>query len=123
MALSVGVTACEHSACRVREELQPDKKRHRPAEKGRLLVCREIGDGLEVQRDRFLERAENLLEGAPLHRDVEVEANGFPIAVSPFGIAVKRSRRQLLTLRLPRRAGPTRPACNVNLVPGRAFDN
>ena len=99
MTLSVPDIAREQSARRVRQELQSDDERHRTVKKGRLLVPREIGDRLKIQRDRFLQRSEHLLEGASLHRNVEVEANGFPVVVSAFGIAVKRSRRQFHTFR------------------------
>lgn len=105
MALFVAITGCEEPARRVREELQSDQERHRPAEKGRLLVRREVGGRLEIERNRFPKGPGHLLEGASLHRDVEIEASGFPIAVSSFGMAVKRSRRQLHAFRFP---GPHR---------------
>lgn len=64
-------------------------------EQSPLFPWRQVSDRLKVQRDRFLERTEDLLEGTTLDRNVEVEADRLPIAVAAFGVAAQTSGRQL----------------------------
>ena len=94
MALSVAVTAGEQSARRLRQELQPDQERHRAIEKGWSFLWRQIGNGLEIQRDGLLEPVEYLLKGSALDRNVELEAGRLPIAVQAPGVAMQSSGRQ-----------------------------
>lgn len=62
MALSVAKVAREQCARRMAEKLQSHRERDRAAKKRGLLVCREVGDGLEIQGYSFAQRAEDLLE-------------------------------------------------------------
>jgi hypothetical protein len=99
MPLSVASTAVEQSTKRVSEELQSDIERRRTIEQGSPLLRRQIRNGLEVQRNRLLKGGENLLEGVALNRDIEIEADRLPVAITAFGVAAKNSRRQLRTFR------------------------
>ena len=94
MAPSGAVSAEEQSARRLRQVLQPDQERHRPMEKGWSFLWRQIGDRLEIQRDRFLELVEYLLKRSTLNRNVDVEADRLPIAVPASGEAMQNSGRQ-----------------------------
>ena len=96
MPVSV-VAAREQPADHVQDESQPNRKRHPATEEGRLLVGWKIGDGLEIERNRFLQRTEHLLERPTLHGDIEVEADRLPVAISPLGIAMQGSGCQLRT--------------------------
>ena len=78
----------------MRQEPKADRERHRAVEEGGLSICREIGDRLEIERDRLLQRAEHLLEGATLHGDVETEGDRLPVAGPSFGVAMQGSRFQ-----------------------------
>jgi hypothetical protein len=97
MALSVAVIAKEQSARRLRQELQPDQERHRPMKKAWSFLWRQIGDGLEIQRDRLLKPAEYLVKGSALDRNVEIEAERLPITVPALGAAMQSSGRQRQT--------------------------
>jgi predicted RNA binding protein YcfA (HicA-like mRNA interferase family) len=95
MVLSVAVTVREQSAQYVRQELEPNRQRSLTMEQGASFMWRQVRDALKIEENRFLERTEDLLEGATLDRDVEVEADRLPIAVATFGIAAQISGRQL----------------------------
>lgn len=89
MAVSVTITVSEQSAQRLRQKSEPDRKRRRTTEETPLFLGRQIRDALQIKRDRFLERTEDLLEGVALDRDVEIEADRLPIAIPAFGVAAQ----------------------------------
>jgi hypothetical protein len=73
---------------RMREEFQPDREGRRALKQRRLFLQRQIGDGLEVQRDRFPKGRKRLVKGPTLNRYIEVETDRLPAFVPAFGVAV-----------------------------------
>ena len=67
-------------------------------EQSSSFLWRQVSDSLEVQRDRFTQRAEHFLQRAALDREVEMEADRLPVAIPTFSIAAQTSGRQTLTL-------------------------
>ena len=99
MASSVAITVREQPAQRMGQELEPDRERSRAMEQSALFLWRQVRDTCEIQRNRLLERAEHLFEGAALDRYVEIEADRLPLAIPAFGIAAQTSGRQYCTFR------------------------
>ena len=99
MALSVTITVGEQPPQRMSQEFQLDRKRCRTMEQSTLFLRRQIRHTFQVQRDRFLERLEYLLEGAALDCNVEIEADRLPIAIPAFSVAAQTSGRQVQTFR------------------------
>lgn len=108
MALAI-VTGCEHAARGVHEELEPDGKRRRTFQQRALLPGRQIGDRLQIQGDSLSERAKHVFTGTTLDRDVEVEADGFPLAILALGVATQASDCQLSALEKGRPAAERHP--------------
>jgi hypothetical protein len=100
MVLSVAVTVGEQPTQRMGQELEPDRERSWAMEQGLSFLRRQIDKGLEVKGNRLLKRTEDVLEGAALDRDVEIETDRFPIAVPALGVAVQSSVRQLEACRI-----------------------
>ena len=51
----------------------------------------QAGNAFEIQRNSIVQRASNLLERAALHRDVEIEADRFPVSVAAGRVAVQHA--------------------------------
>ncbi len=48
------------------------------------LVFRKICDRGQVELDRIIQGTKNVLKGSALDRNIQIQANRFPIALSPF---------------------------------------
>jgi hypothetical protein len=95
MVLSVAVTVRQQSTQCMSQEFEPDWKWCRTVEQVGSFVWRQVRNAFEVKRDRILEGAGNLLERCALNRDVEVQADRFPVSVATLGIAAQTSQSQL----------------------------
>jgi hypothetical protein len=76
------------------QELEPNGKGRAPMEQKSSVFWPQIRNGLQIERDRFLQGCEDLLERPSLHRDVEIEADRLPLTHPAFGIAMERSGGQ-----------------------------
>jgi hypothetical protein len=94
MSLAVTVAVAEQSSYRMQNEFESNGLRRVSVEQRSPLFRTQIGNGLEIERDRVPQGREDLLERPSLDGNVEVEADRLPLAIPAFGVAMERSVRQ-----------------------------
>ena len=83
MVISVVVAIAKQPPHGLAQEFQANRKWRGPPKQTGAFRFRQVADGLEVQRDGLVQETEYLLERFTLNRDVEIEADCLPIAISP----------------------------------------
>jgi hypothetical protein len=88
VSLMVTIAIPEQSPHGMDQEPEPHEDRCPPMEQRSSLFWPQIRNGLEIERDCFLQGREDLLERPSLHRDVEIEADRLPLTIPAFGVAM-----------------------------------
>lgn len=91
VSLAFVVAIAEQSPHGMGQELESNEKRGAAVEQGSPCFRPQVGNGLKIEGNGFLQGRENLLEGPSLDSDVEIEADRLPFAIPAFGVAMERS--------------------------------
>ncbi len=77
----------KQAAKHIGQELRPYEKWRGSVEQMTSLLFRKIRDRGQVELDRVIQGMKNVLKGSALDRNIQIQADRFPIALSPFRIA------------------------------------
>ena len=88
VSLVLAIVIAEQPSDGMSQELEPYEERCAPMEQSLPFSWLKVRNSLEIERDRLLQGSEHFLEGPTLHRDIEIEADGLPLTVPAFGVAM-----------------------------------
>jgi hypothetical protein len=102
VSLAVAIMVAKQSSHRMRKEFEPNGQGGAPGEQRSSFFWLQVRNGLEIERNCFLQGCEDFFERPSLHSDVKIEADRLPLTIPAFGVAMERSIRQFHTPRYER---------------------
>jgi hypothetical protein len=93
VSLAVAIMVAKQSSHRMRKEFEPNGQGGAPGEQRSSFFWLQVRNGLEIERNCFLQGCEDFFERPSLHSDVKIEADRLPLTIPAFGVAMERSVR------------------------------